>query len=209
MPVNYEAARKAIALCVEIDECKDWADKAAAIASYAKQSRDATMRDAATRIQLRAEERLGELLASIPKGTAIFSHEKNKMVPNYNGKWATARRAGVTNAQYYRATHIAAVPKKKRDKAIEASPPIRPHVLAAMSVKLAPDTSGRKSEPSYAHVHAGGEVGRLIRYGHLHPARQSGVETSLDDANYIRKHFRKLVEWLDEFEQCLPKGASK
>src|SRR6185312_2908037 len=66
LPVNYEAAKTAIAQCERIDECKDWADKAAAIASYARQAKDTSLRDAATRIRLRALRRVGELLERIP-----------------------------------------------------------------------------------------------------------------------------------------------
>jgi len=35
LPRTYEAAKRALSECSEVDECKDWADKAAALASYA------------------------------------------------------------------------------------------------------------------------------------------------------------------------------
>ena len=38
LPRVYEAAREALTTCQNVDECKDWADKAAALASYAKPS---------------------------------------------------------------------------------------------------------------------------------------------------------------------------
>jgi hypothetical protein len=34
LPRNYEEAKTAIASCYKIDECLNWADKAAALASY-------------------------------------------------------------------------------------------------------------------------------------------------------------------------------
>ncbi len=40
LPRSYEEAKKAIAECARLDECAEWADKAAAIASYARQADD-------------------------------------------------------------------------------------------------------------------------------------------------------------------------
>ncbi len=38
LPRTYEAAKAALSECQQVDECKDWADKAAALASYARQA---------------------------------------------------------------------------------------------------------------------------------------------------------------------------
>lgn len=62
LPETYEAARKALAECSRIDECQDWADKAAALASYAKQADDDSLHKMALRIQARAVRRAGQLL---------------------------------------------------------------------------------------------------------------------------------------------------
>ena len=62
LPASYEAARNALSNCATVDECKTWADKAAAIAAYAKMADDTALHDMATRIQGRAVRRCGELL---------------------------------------------------------------------------------------------------------------------------------------------------
>jgi len=62
LPESYERAKTALATCNRIDECKDWADKAAALASYAKQADDKSLFELATRIASRAVRRCGELL---------------------------------------------------------------------------------------------------------------------------------------------------
>jgi len=43
-PRCTRAARAALAECEKIDECKTWSDKAAAIASYARQAKDDGLR---------------------------------------------------------------------------------------------------------------------------------------------------------------------
>lgn len=65
LPVSYEKAREALVQCHQIDECKQWADKAAALASYAKQAQDETLFQTAMKIQGRAIRRAGELMQEI------------------------------------------------------------------------------------------------------------------------------------------------
>jgi hypothetical protein len=69
LPTNYQEAKTALAECVRVDECKSWADKAAALASYAKQADDERLLSYAKRIKVRAIDRMGELIEAVaPKG---------------------------------------------------------------------------------------------------------------------------------------------
>jgi hypothetical protein len=67
LPGNYTAAKQAVAQCVRVDECKRWADKAVALAAYARQSRDKKLLNDAQRIQNRALRRGGELLQRVQR----------------------------------------------------------------------------------------------------------------------------------------------
>ncbi len=57
LPAKYENAKTALAECNRIDECKDWGDKAAAMASYAKQAKDKSLVKMAMKIGGRAVRR--------------------------------------------------------------------------------------------------------------------------------------------------------
>src|SRR5262245_25710133 len=62
LPKLYKQAKEALAACERVDECAKWADKAAALASYAKQADDPDLENFARRVRARASRRCGELL---------------------------------------------------------------------------------------------------------------------------------------------------
>jgi hypothetical protein len=57
LPATYEQAKMALTSCEKIDECQTWANKAEALASYAKMADDDSLRVLADRIQAQAVRR--------------------------------------------------------------------------------------------------------------------------------------------------------
>ena len=51
LPENYQRAKLALAECEAVDQCLDWADRAAALATYARQAEDAELENYARRIR--------------------------------------------------------------------------------------------------------------------------------------------------------------
>ncbi len=125
LPDSYEAAKLALVNCARIDECKNWADKAAALASYAKQANDSTLRDMATRIQGRAVRREGELLEEIEAakpGPRPPANSVSSPAPN-SGRFAAAEEAGLSRRQTVTAIRVANIPPAEFEAAIESDKP--------------------------------------------------------------------------------------
>lgn len=125
LPQRYKAARRALQECARIDELKDISDKHSAIAHYAKQAKDKTLMFYAERIKLRAFERIGELLAELP------THKE---------RMSTASQHGVAGRTASHAYEAAQIPKRVREKLIEATPPPTMTELAEYGKRYMPKT---------------------------------------------------------------------
>src|SRR2546423_14355382 len=99
LPAIYESAKAALAECSRMDECKEWANKADAMASYARQAADDTFFAYARRIKARAIQRCGELLAEIPPATGANQGEKDGSGPLAQTRKQAASDAGLSERQ--------------------------------------------------------------------------------------------------------------
>lgn len=134
LPQVYEAARAALATLDSVDECKTWANKASALASYAKQAKDDSLRVMAVRIQARAERRAGELLKQIDPAPgartdlgSVASRGSEAPARGQVGAPVTrtqaATDAGLSDRQRKTALRIAAVPEAAFEAQIESPRP--------------------------------------------------------------------------------------
>lgn len=107
--IKYDAAKRALAEAVAIDEAKDIRDKAEALRIYAMKARDIEMQLMAAQIAVEATIRLGELSA------ALESAQGNNLpnVPRVGQtKRDAIRAAGLSKNQAHRAEIMARVPKE-------------------------------------------------------------------------------------------------
>ena len=105
LPKMYEGAKEALAECSRIDECADWANKAEALASYAKQAGDESLRKTADRIQARAIRRCGELLKEIRP-----AKNQHEVKVRASGGAPTSRTQAAKDAGLSRDQRVAALP---------------------------------------------------------------------------------------------------
>jgi len=126
LPVTYETAKNALAECQAIDECKDWADKAAALASYARQSEDLELEKMAARIRARAMRRAGELLKQIEPATGKnnqYQQVKSDGVDSFQSRTEVAQRAGMSERQQVTAVRVASIPERQFTEQVESANP--------------------------------------------------------------------------------------
>ena len=95
LPQAYESAKTALAQCASLDECKAWADKAAALASYAKQANDDELEQLSKRIRARAIRRAGELLHAIEPANGANQNITDAADPKVLTRTDAAREAGM------------------------------------------------------------------------------------------------------------------
>jgi hypothetical protein len=135
LPQTYEAARQALSECSEVDECKDWADKAAALASYAKQAEDDQLERMAQRIRARAIRRAGELLKQIEPQQG----QRRDLQPSVGGHTKSredaAREAGMSKHQQVQAVRVANVPADDFERQVESPKPPTLSELASQGVR--------------------------------------------------------------------------
>ena len=139
LPATYEAAKNALAECSRVDECQDWADKMAALASYAKQSEDTELEKLALRIRARAIRRCGELLKLIePKNGARTDVAPADGAAGRLTRTQAARSAGLSERQQTTAVRVANIPEPEFTAAVDSDAPPTVTALADRGKRPAP-----------------------------------------------------------------------
>jgi hypothetical protein len=200
LPETYERAKTALAECSSIDECKDWSDKAAACASYARMSDDDTLRKYAERIQARAIRRCGELLRQIEPGQGARDGKRSEGDYTPLNRTAMAEQAGMSKHQQIQATRVAAVPEQEFTKMVESDTPPTITTLAAMGTKKQlVDLKGRDPSEFNKAMHFVGGIESYARECKAYDVQ--GITAILTDTE--RSRLRAAINAIDAIHDSI------
>ncbi|GAC1573012.1 MAG: hypothetical protein NVS3B5_02280 [Sphingomicrobium sp.] len=192
LPATYEQAKVALASCANIDECQDWANKAEALASYAKMADDDSLRVLADRIQARAVRRMGELLKQFD---GRGDHMKKDGTVLSLTQTHIAEKAGISERQVKTAVRVANVPEEKFEAAVEAPKPATVTALAEMGKQV-------RTVPAEGFRQATHLIGAVKRFAEFCLSNDpEGVASGVlpHEAGDLRGHVATIDSWLDRF----------
>lgn len=202
LPATYESAKQALAECNRIDECQDWADKAEALASYARQAEDDTMRKMADRIQARAVRRCGELLKTFNSSGGRPSKTTDGTVSSFSQKQA-AQQAGLSERQQVTAVRVANVPTETFEQAVESDNPPTVTKLAEAGTKSRPKAPEPPPPVVPQNFSAGASlIGALRRFAEFcsqNDPTEMAEAMLPEEAATLRKQVQEIDAWLDCF----------
>ncbi len=208
LPVGYERAKEALERCIEIDECKDWADKAAALASYAKQADDEALFKNAMRIKGRAIRRMGELLKQVePSKGGRPSETRGGGSPSLNTRKGAADAAGLSSDQRKQALRVASIPASDFEQAIESDKPPTVSALSKRGTKPAPHVidhlNGRDPAEFSASIRARGEMRDMAEMCRKITPAVAVRAANAYDLDDMRKWAKTIADWITNIEKEL------
>lgn len=203
-PASYEAAKFALSECSRIDECQAWADKAEAMASYAKQSKDDSLRKLADRIQARAIRRCGELLKQIEPAHGANQNIRDGADTKVLTRTQAAADAGLSERQKVTALRVASVPEESFNEQVESDSPPTITKLAEQGKQKLVDL-GTIPPSDYARAtQAQGTLRRFAEFcDHNEPTRIAKAFKP-HEIKQLRVCVATVDAWLDKFVTHLP-----
>lgn len=204
LPATYEAAKSALAECSRIDECQEWANKAEAMASYARQAKDDTLRKMADRIQSRAIRRCQELLRQFPEGHG-GDRKSDQVVDAHNLKTQrqTALAAGMSDWQYRTAMAVGDVAEEEFERLVESENPPTVTQLADLGKQSRPqpivDLGGIDPRDYARATEAQGTLRRFAEFCQKNDPQRIALACKPHESADLRRFVSTIDGWLDQF----------
>lgn len=142
--IKYDAACRALASAVRVDDAKNIKDKAEALRAYARQAKNPRLEADAWAIRKRAEDKIGELSAALDKAPGKGGH-KRKAHPNGGKslKKVALTAAGISTSAANRYEQFNRLPAREKERRIAQG---RAAIEAGKSAADAVITQGDKKE---------------------------------------------------------------
>lgn len=203
LPAVYERATLALSECTRIDECQEWANKAEALASYARQSKDETLQKMAERIRARAIRRCGELLRQIEPAQGANQNIQDGADPKVLTRTEAATQAGLSERQKKTALRVATVPQADFDTAVESENPPTVTKLAELGKTEKPkplyDLEGINPLIFPLATRFIGSLGRLAEFCEQHDPIVLSTGFKQHEKPGVLKNIATIELWLDRF----------
>lgn len=200
VPVEYENALRSLQTCLTIDDTKYWANKADALSAWAKMYRDDNVGRKAKQLKLHAYKRMGQLAAELRPQRAAPSEFTPKGLHKFKGgtrgPTSLLREHGLTRQQAASARSLADLDEGKFQDLLESR---NPPSLTALALDR------RNRSQSYLLVTRGPPL-HFRTFARANDPKQLAIGIRSDEIVRIRGIVTELIEWLDEFEQHLPKA---
>lgn len=197
LPAVYERAKESLATCARIDECAEWASKAEAIASYARQAEDESLLQTATRIKARAIRRCGELLKEIKPARGANQNIGAAGGPKVQTRKDVAAAAGLSPRQQKEAQRVASVPTRAFEAAVESAKPPTVTELAERGRK--PSTAhlkGRDPKEYAASTQAQGALRTFVQMAERTTPRITVRGAVPREYPLMKAHAKTAIAWL-------------
>jgi hypothetical protein len=191
VPVEYEQAVKALQACVTLDEAKHWSDKAEALAVWARIYHNDEVGRKARALKLHAWRRMGQLAALLRP--QLSQKGKRGGVP---GPISLLVERGICRGHAQMMRNLAKATDEKFQSAVTAAKPPSPWYFTCITQGNPSAGSARLRQSGYPQFRSfcknsdPVEVARALRG---------------DEIGRIRDEVIAVMEWLDSFENALPK----
>lgn len=196
---NYEAMRNAIAVCEKVDEVADLADKAVAAQAYFRQSKDVENEMGASRIRVRAERRMGELLKRMADSgeRATPGEPVTQQMSRGATSAPTLSDMGIPRDRASRAMQLAAVPEDEFEAALAEPRIAQPRRILDERRDTVPIT---KTLNLWGRVR---DLGTAISAGEVPPIEFWRHNLQPFQVNELRRSIPVIVSYLSRIQEEL------
>ena len=198
LPVSYVEGLKALAATRKIDEAKNWATAADALAAWARMYKNDLAAAEARRLKAHAYRRMSELSDELAQKLTPSSKRKSPL--------SELKKVGLSGAMISRVRAVGKVPKDRFDELVKADHPASIATLAMEGISA----GDNKLAASEAYrVFSGGKYVRanarkfLVEFCRKTSALKLARGIKKEEIPAVKKILQEIEDWIEEFKASL------